>query len=404
MDEGNRKKENMMSQGWQRYCAVGLVWGMFAIFAQSAFSSSLTVRDIVPEGNGKARIILDGVAPKGSINLEYVRDIVQFSIQNSTIYPAKIVHAEGAGAQAFNKIFAYQYAPNLVRVRFSVDGKADQYQGKVRVETKGKVLEISFPSPVAQAQKNDEHEKSLIAKVLGQSSAPKVEESPKTEEKPKAEEKLKAEERTKVRIGNQAKPVELGGRTRGPSVFRSLFAMFLIVGGLGLVLLYLKKKGRGTQAKRVGDSWISGFLPGGKKQKAFIEVMANHALGPKQSITVVRIRGQQFVLGVTQDSVQLITQLDSDEADLDLLDDPKVADSIGRMFGSPVKSEKTSNSAFDSILKGSAGAGAIVARNAYQNQAASNASGPSIPMTSSFSSGPGVRDQIKKRLQGMRDV
>jgi len=193
-----------------------------------------------------------------------------------------------------------------------------------------------------------------------------------------------------------------------------LLAMFLIVGGLGLVLLYFKKKGSSRQAKRVGDSWLSGILSGGKRQKPYIEVLANHALGPKQSITVVRIKDQQFVLGVTQDSVQLITQIDSEDADLDLLDDPKVADSIGRMFGAPVKAEapkvreaanqpqirSVPNQSFDALLKGSSGAGAIIARNAYQGN------GPVQPLKAQGAPNPesGVRDQIKKRLQGMRPV
>jgi flagellar biogenesis protein FliO len=176
--------------------------------------------------------------------------------------------------------------------------------------------------------------------------------------------------------------------------------MFLIVGGLGMVLLYVKKKAGSAQAKRVGDSWLSGILSGNKKSKAFIEVVANHAIGPKQSITIVRIKEQQFVLGVTQDSVQLITQLDSEEADMELLEDPKVADSIGKMFGSKIKQEPRINPAatFDSILKASSGAGAVVARNAYQSQSPSSGNpGSMAPITSA--AGSGVRDQIRKRLQ-----
>lgn len=164
------------------------------------------------------------------------------------------------------------------------------------------------------------------------------------------------------------------------------------------MLLYVKKKAGATQAKRVGDSWLSGILPGSRKSKAFIEVIANHSIGPKQSITIVRIKDQQFVLGVTSDSVQLITQLDSEEADLELLEDPKVADSIGKMFGAKVKSEIKSEPMvtpamnFDSILKSSSGAGAIVARKAYRDQ---SGDGIVVPMQQSpvttASRGSGIR-------------
>ena len=425
------------SRGWR--VKIGFVAALGCIFAMPAFAGSLTVRSIELQGNGVARILLDAVPAKGAVNLEYVRDNVQLTLLNSTIYPAKILHSDSGDAQAFSKVFAYQYAPNLVRVRFSVDGRADRYQGKVKVENKGRGIVVAFPAPVAAApEAGEDHERSLLDKVLAKAGEVKQlagnreKTSGKTVEKTveritqKEIEKESLEQETASRIRdegpkssakNTAKnTIELGGKPRGPSMLRSLLSMFLVVGGLGLILIYLKRKKGGHQAKRVGDSWISNLFAGGKKDKPYIEVLANHALGPKQSITVVRIKEQQFVLGVTQDSVQLITQLDSDEADLDLLDDPKVADSIGRMFGAkvnakpeapkavPVKPAQQSAS-FGSLLETSTGAGAIVARNAYQNQgaAAPNPAGKTIENQVGFNQS-GVRDQIRKRLQGMGNV
>ncbi len=368
-----------------------------ATFLLSPFlvnAAPLSVRDIQIDENGGAKVILDGTPPKGTVNLEYVRDIVQFSLQNTTIYPAKILHAGASANQTFSKVFAYQYAPNLVRIRFTVDGKAEAYKGKIKLVTVGKELSIAFPKGIVVQGEvlKESDEKSLLAKVLG--STERKEESQSEALPPKD---LKARNK---QLGAASKPVgELTGRPHGPSVFRSLFAMFLIVGGLGLVLLYVKKKAGASQAKRVGDSWLSGILNGGRKSKAFIEVVANHSIGPKQSITIVRIKDQQFVLGVTQDSVQLITQLDSEEADLELLEDPKVADSIGKMFGSKIKPEPkvAPVSSFDSILKASSGAGAIVARNAYQNQSPPSASVQVV--ATSLQRESGVRDQIRRRLQ-----
>jgi flagellar biogenesis protein FliO len=40
-----------------------------------------------------------------------------------------------------------------------------------------------------------------------------------------------------------------------------------------------------------------------------IEVMANHYLGPKKSISVVKVQGRLMVLGVTNESINLIAQL-----------------------------------------------------------------------------------------------
>lgn len=437
---------------------LGLVMG-FGL-AMNAHASSLTIRDMKLLGNGKIEIQLDGTAPKDSLEIEYVRDIVQFSIQNATIYPAKIMHADET--QAFTKVFAYQYAPNLVRVRFSVDGKADQFQNKVKWEQKGKLLTVTFPAGAIKTQAKKEkapeaeHERSLLAKVLGQSKPePKVEkiedaqvesvkpakvELTKSEAKTEAKaEAVKAEAKAEtIREENSENlPVlqndkkkssetasKLGGAKQGPSAVRAFLAMFLVVGGLGLVLLYVKKKKGQVQARKVGNSWVSNLLSGNKKSKALIEVVAVHALGPKQSITIVKIRGQALVLGVTEGNVQLITQLDSDD-EIDLLEDPKVADSIGKIFGGKPRIESTSEStknipakkpvstevSFGNLLKNSSGAGAIVARNAYQaqkNPGIQTQTGPRVsqPVAATSISTPlqsGVRDQIKQRLQGMRN-
>jgi flagellar biogenesis protein FliO len=480
--------------------------------ANRAAASSLTIRDIQVKNN-QIEIQLDGVATKSSLDLDYVRDVVQFSIQNATLYPAKILHVE---KQTFNKVFAYQYSPNLVRVRLSVDGKADDYRDQVKFSQKGKTITISFPQSVVHTA-DDAHEKSLIARVLGTAQeATKNSAEVKTAEKnadsnaDKNNEKLAANSNQAVKVEaltdsgkaaqekamekttaaanavlEEPKPHHLTGKTgslgetlgtkkNGQSPMRSFFAMFLVVGGLGLVLIYVKKRQKGGQAKRVGDNWLSNLLPQNmRKSKSLIEIVGTHPIGPKQNITVIRIRGQQFVLGVTQDNVQLISQLDADDSDTDLLEDPAVAASIGKMFGSKPKIENTATpnlgASFGALLKSSvkgithvtpakntakttqanptlgASASAAVGRNAYSagNQtqrtnlsfademnAQFGAREPSVNSVSALdmmnltqvpeiraqrasiqntnqnqaAAGGGVRDQIKKRLEGMKNA
>lgn len=395
-----------------------------------AFGSALTVRDIQLKGEGVVQIQLDGTAPKNSLEMDYVRDIVQFTIQNATIYPAKILHSEGK-SEAFSKVFAYQYAPNLVRIRFNVDGVADQFKGKVKWAQNGKILTVSFPpAPITKKEESPSQESSLLAKVLGQKSEAKLEsKSVPTVEKIESEESTRAPDTGSKLDLKKDRPLtgagtKLGGAKSGPSVFRSFLAMFLVVGGLGLVLLYVKSKKNNGQANAIGNSWFAKMIPGSmKRPKALIEVIATHALGAKQNITVVRIRGQQFVLGVTQDSVQLITQLDADEGEVDVLDDPRVADSIGKIFGgkpqviptpkssiakAPTASKATVDlgASFNAMLKNSNGAGAIVARNAYQAQSNEHESKEAriAPRNVGIAPQSSVRDQIKQRLQGMKNV
>ena len=135
----------MMSQGWQGIKKLALTMGVGLFISVPTFAASLTVRDIQIVGKNQIEISMDGVAPKGSFEVDYVRDIVQFSIQNATIYPAKIVHSDSqAAGSVFSKVFAYQYAPNLVRIRFSIDGRADDFKGKVKWVQKGKQVSVQF--------------------------------------------------------------------------------------------------------------------------------------------------------------------------------------------------------------------------------------------------------------------
>ncbi len=409
--------------GWHWKNCLLIAVGAVMVWAPFARAGSHTVREVKLLGNGSVQVHLDGVPPKGSLEFEYVRDIVQLSIQNSTIYPAKILHSD-SGEEAFSKVFAYQYAPQLVRIRFTVGGKADAYRGKVKLEQKGKTIMVRFPATLSGAREESSNEQSLLAKVLGQTTAPVKEEpqviaparQPSAAEASKASDEADKSEKldTKPRLtgSKNSAPVQLGGARSGVSPFRSLFAMFLVVGGLGLVLMYVKSKKKGSASiPAVKDSWWTQMLNGAKKNASYIEVLASHALGPKQSITVVRIRDQKFVLGVTQDSVQLITQLDSDETDAGVLEDPQVADSIGKLFGAKPKGMPAAPSAsvlsrepairipepaidlgasFNSMLKSSTGAGAVVARTAYQE----NSSPARNP-------GSGVRNKLRQRVQEM---
>ncbi len=417
--------------GWQLKLSLFITGVVLVGAADSAIAASHTVREVKIPGGGVAQIQLDGVPSKGALEFDYVRDIVQLSIQNSTIYPAKILHSE-SGDEAFSKVFAYQYAPNLVRVRFTVGGKAEVYRGKVKLEQKGKILTIRFPETITDARDQADREQSLLAKVLSQAASvtgPAAEKSEvqetkavKSVEAPVSEAPAPVVESKPSKLtGTRANSSpQLGGARSGVSPMRSLFAMFLVVGGLGMVLVYVKSRKKGVQGKRNGDSWFSQVLSGAKKNTSYIEVLASHALGPKQSITVVRIRDQKFVLGVTQDSVQLITQLDSDENDLDVLDDPKVADSIGKLFGSKPKNMPVAPSSallnpepaikipepaidlgasFNSLLKSSTGAGAVIARSAYTQQQA-----PAGDVQVQAPKGSGIRNRLRQQVQEMGKI
>ncbi|MBS1958661.1 MAG: flagellar biosynthetic protein FliO [Bdellovibrionales bacterium] len=422
----------MKSQGWHKQFVFAFLVGLLTY--QSVFAGTQTIREITLAGDNGIEIQFDSPISKKMLDYDYVRDIAQLTIRNATIYPARILHPE---KKTFNKVFAYQYAPSLVRVRFNVEGQASQFQGKIISKIDGNRLTVKFPlatvaAPVVAEEKSakkddDSNDRALLDKVLA-SSDDKDEKPVKEEKKSKTEKSLTGNKKS------NSPAASLGGAKPGQSVFRSIMAMALIVGGLGLVLVWVKRK-KTAQATRVGNGWLSSLIPQGmRKQKSLIEVVGQQALGPKQSITVVRIRGQQFVLGVSQDSVHLISQIDSNEDEVGLLDDPAVAAGLGKMFGStPTKDAPTSNASagekgkqsiaqsFANLLKFNDGespgqtttrvtqnqgasATAAIARNRYniQVQAGTFPTQPVVAPATPAVSTPSVRDQIRKRLEGAR--
>jgi flagellar biogenesis protein FliO len=382
---------------------------------QSGFAASITVREIKVQDQ-ETEILLDTSIEKNTVDVDYVRDIVQFSIGNATIYPAKMIHAEKA---PFSKVFAYQYSPSLVRVRFSVDSNAERFKNKIKWSVEGKRISIQFPELKSVPKANDDQ--SLLDKITSAMDGKtdgKTDASKSLKNTP-AEKNENAVEKSSVTLtGNPKKSTKLGGAKPGPSMVRSMLAMLLVVGGLGMILVYVKRRNSiGGQAKKInGPSWLSGIFNQKATSKPLMEVVATHVLGPKQSIVVMKIKGQQFVLAVTSEQIQMITQLDSDEQEVDLLEDPKVAASLGKMFGvqqnsnipKPIQQEvekndpplpmNLSDSNFDQLLKKSTGAGAIIARNAYASNAPTALDDLPKVATIPVSSKGGTIDQIRKKL------
>ncbi len=361
-------------------------------FSSPCNAAALSVREIQTSESNQVEIHLDGNLPKNSISVDYVRDNIQISLLNTTIYPAKMLHVDGS---VFNKIFAYQYSPNLVRIRFTVNGQAEAFRGKVNWSEVGKVISVKFAAPLAaepSEQLDEAKEKSLLSKVLGSSEVAKPESKPQNKREENSNSENKGTEKIDLGKGDDARllnksPPKLGGARPAPSAGKAFLILVSIVGGLGIVLLLVKRKKPNLQAKMVGTGWWSNFMPGAlRKPRSFIEILGQHSLGAKQSIVVVRIKGQQFVLGVSQDNVQLITQLDADESEMDLLDDPAVSESIGKMFGTkptvtPVA--KTSAASFQSMVTRSQAQPVVMPA-------------PTIVVSRPQ---PTVRQQIRQRLQ-----
>ena len=82
------------------------------------------------------------------------------------------------------------------------------------------------------------------------------------------------------------------------TAFKMLVALGLVLGGLGVFFFF---------AKRVMRKDI-----GGNRDK-LIHVLANQYLGVKKNISVVQVPGAILILGISGDSIRLLTKIEDKE-------------------------------------------------------------------------------------------
>ncbi|MBY0470322.1 flagellar biosynthetic protein FliO [bacterium] len=292
---------------------VGTVFFFFGLLGtQPAFAVS-TLKKVDISGGDEVRLQFDTKIKQSQIRTEYVNDIIQVSVNDASVYPAKITPITGG---SFTKLFAYQYGPKVIRCRLSVKGKAEAFKNKFYLENDGKtlILKMASASPKPVEPKKGEEPKSLpseeeavlLERVLKSTSA-----------KPAAPvETPVSVSQSSARYGTNATPL--------PSPMRTLGALGVVLMLFcGSALLFKRFKGRSVNrrieknsARSLGIKMPSmsmfSRLGFGNKEK-LIDVVATHHLGPKKSIAVVKIAGRMMVIGISNESINLISQLPNKE-------------------------------------------------------------------------------------------
>ena len=366
----------------------------------------VSIRQVQVSDGDRVDLLLDRRLDPSQIRTDFINDIIQFSISDASVYPAKISSVSGTN---LSKVFVYQYAPRLVRVRLTVSGRAESYQGRVQAIPSGKMLGIRLgsdsvtdkvASKSAQAQKQpspaaassagaDAEERALLEKVLAHPVAKAPEKT--AEDQPAAAAASKTAKESDTEGGRNARrrdsrPGALAGRKDGFSPLRMLASLMGVVLLLGAALFGLKKFAASRSRNGAVGRWVRKSL--GRAERV-IEVVATHHLGPKKSIHMVKVAGRTLVLGVADDSINLITELPGDAV-------PRAAASStdeaggGEDFLSALGEQIAQESGRPATP--TTGAGATSAGPAlFANPAPA-------PRTS------GARDRIRSRLEGMKQL
>jgi len=251
-------------------------------------------------------ITFDGKVDSNRISVEYFNDVIQFSLSGVSVYPAKV---KSSTEGPISKVFVYQYSPKIVRCRISVRGSSDSFKKQLTMSSQGRILRIRLSGSISSvAAQTDSAQPANSTKDISnlESKSPQLE-SKRTQDKV---ERGSLYSDTRYEKAEGKRPV-LGGAKPMPSmgmVFLKLAMVISLFSALafGVNRFGVSKKGKSNGILNAIQK-VSGIQLGSKQN--LIEVLSTQNLGPKKSISVVRVGGRTLVLGLSQDSIQLITQL-----------------------------------------------------------------------------------------------
>lgn len=375
-----------------------IVVSLALLFSQSAWAL-VTLKQVQVTSGEQIDLLFDSKISLSQIETDFFKDTIQLSLNNVSVYPAKISSVKG---EWINKVFTYQYSPKLVRCRLSVNGSAEDFKNRVKLSPDGNRLTIRLGGAVSdvvttQAAKSvsrpsnaDEsaalagEEKALLERVLKETPA-KVSVSSKTN----------TETQTAKVTGT---PSSVPLRSPVGVMLKLLGVLALFLGGVLMLKRWITKGGsKNGIPGSVGRFMRKRFGARG----SLVDVLATHYLGPKKSISVVKVAGRVLVLGVTNDAVNLITELPADGANaaLGLVDeltgDADIDSEIAAL--GPLSKHDRSQGPSGASHKGEMSFGDILG-------AANSSSGPSPTRSTPSASTSSVRSKIKSKLEGLKPL
>lgn len=349
--------------------------------ARAAGTAGITSikQEQLADGSWAVDFLLAKPVAKEDVAVDFQRNFIQLSLKGVTAYPArteKLKHPD------LEKVFTYQYQPDLARARVLVKGQASSIKNRSAWEVTDRGIRITVganpntaatedsvkgvaAAPIKSADKealvNVDAEEAARAEILNESAAASKAKS----------EGVKAESTASAKTAKPADPESLplfansGGQAPVAEKSREL-PVSKMLGSLLLVVLMIGAAAMGFRKFALGKG--SPFV----RQPKMIEVISSQAMGPKRSIAVVKVLDQYMVVGMSGDGMNLLTNLGAD-VNID-----RFIDAAGP------------GGSFTDVFQG-----AISSSDAPPSSAA---------QTAAPKGDPGVRNSIKKRLEGFKPL
>jgi len=343
--------------------------GLFCLWmvsgAKAEISQITDIRSDNVETNGNQRIVLKFSSPvnKEQVKVDFQRNFIQFSLAGVSAFPARNQEIK---SEVLDKVFTYQYQPDLARARILLKEDSQKYKDRTTwnlenntalvieigannsdlITTRAAATKKTIKSSSAISSVNAVEEEKIVKEILADTKKTNVEDEPLfTHSKSLNKE-------SSEKIEKKESPIK--------KTLTGLLTVLALMAGLAFGFKKFAQ-GRGIQL-------------GGGRQGKVIDVISTHMLGAKKSITLVKIGEQYMVLGVTGENINLLSVLGPEAKIEKYLNDQQLSNNFNKTLNSKMNEE-------DSF--------AFV-------------SDDSIATTSS--SGTGIRDSIKKRLAGFKPL
>lgn len=298
------------------------------------------------------------------VGVEFQRNFIQLSLKGVSAYPARTKNLDHT---VLEKVFTYQYQPDLARARILLKGPASQVEKETSWTLKGDTLRIMVGAEkvIAAVAADSVKTKSAAAEDprLAAAEDKVVQEILQKAKEPKAP----AQEAAKAApVNSEDQPVFSADATKGsaaeakskePAATKVFASLLMVVGVIGAAALAFRR-------------FVLGKGMSLQKQGKVIEVVSSQSMGPKRSIALVKVLDQYMVVGMSGDGMNLLANLGSN-VDID-----KYLDEIGP------------GASFSATFRGT-----------MQSQASSDAA--PVQKTAADNS---IRSAIKKRIEGFKPL
>lgn len=255
------------------------------------------------DGTYAVDFVLSKPIDKDDVSVEYQRNFIQVSIKGVSAYPAR---TEKLKHDVMEKVFTYQYQPDLARARLLLKTQASNIQAKSSVEVSKQRVRILMKgsSPLVGSAEQADTIKSVSSAA---SSTPVDPEEMKVRNEIVSQTKDQGDTAKAIAADTESLPVFgaagsdksiVADKPKESPATKVFASLLLVVGVIGAGALGFRRfvQGKGIAFQR---------------QPKMIDVISSQSLGPKRSIALVKVLDQHLVVGMSGDGMTLLANLGS---------------------------------------------------------------------------------------------